>query len=91
MVKIRLKRMGSKKNAFYRIVVMDSRTKRDGKAIDELGYYDAVKDPAVIKIDKEASLKWLSEGAQPTDTVKNLFSNEGIMTEFHNLKYNNNK
>lgn len=91
MVKIRLKRMGSKKNAFYRIVVMDSRTKRDGKAIDELGYYDAVKDPAVIKIDKEASLRWLSEGAQPTDTVKNLFSNEGIMTEFHNLKYSSNK
>lgn len=87
MVKIRLKRMGAKKQAFYRIVVTDSRVKRDGKAIEELGFYDAVKDPAVVKINKEASLKWLKDGAQPTDTVKNLFSKEGIMTEFHEYKY----
>lgn len=88
MVKIRLKRMGAKKNPFYRIVVTDVRVKRDGKSIEEIGYYDAVKDPAVVKIDKEAALKWLKNGAQPTDTVKNLFSKEGIMTEFHNHKYN---
>lgn len=87
MVKIRLKRMGAKKQAFYRIVVTDSRVKRDGKTIEEIGFYDAVKDPAVVKIDKEASLKWLKDGAQPTDTVKNLFSKEGIMTDFHNYKY----
>ncbi len=87
MVKLRLKRMGSKKQAFYRIVAMDARTKRDGKAIEELGFYDAVKQPAVVKIDKEKAMKWLLEGAQPTDTVKNLFSKEGIMAEFHNKKY----
>ncbi len=87
MVKLRLKRMGSKKQAFYRIVAMDVRTKRDGRAIEELGFYDAVKQPAVVKIDKEKAMKWLLEGAQPTDTVKNLFSKEGIMAEFHNKKY----
>ncbi len=87
MVKLRLKRMGSKKQAFYRIVAMDVRTKRDGRAIEELGFYDAVKQPAVVKIDKEKAMKWLLEGAQPTDTVKNLFSKEGIMQEFHNKKY----
>lgn len=87
MVKIRLKRMGAKKRAFYRVVVMDSKTKRDGKSIAELGYYDAVKDPREVKINKEEALKWLKEGAQPTDTVKNLFSSEGIMEEFHNIKF----
>ncbi len=86
MVKIRLKRMGAKKQAFYRIVVADVNAKRDGKAIAELGFYDAVKSPAVVKIDEELALKWLSEGAQPTDTVRNLFSNEGIMTKFHESK-----
>lgn len=87
MVKLRLKRMGAKKQAFYRIVAMDARNKRDGKAIEELGFYDAVKNPAVVKIDREKALKWLETGAQPTDTVKNLFSKEGIMEEFHNKKY----
>ncbi len=86
MLKIRLKRMGAKKQAFYRIVVADVNAKRDGKAIAELGFYDAVKSPAVVKIDEELALKWLSEGAQPTDTVRNLFSNEGIMTKFHESK-----
>lgn len=86
MVKIRLKRMGAKKQAFYRIVVADANARRDGKAIAELGFYDAVKSPAVVKIDEELALKWLSEGAQPTDTVRNLFSNEGIMTKFHDSK-----
>ncbi len=86
MVKIRLKRMGAKKAAFYRIVVADANARRDGKAIAELGFYDAVKSPAVVKIDEELALKWLSEGAQPTDTVRNLFSNEGIMAKFHDSK-----
>ncbi len=87
MVKLRLKRMGAKKQAFYRIVAMDAKTKRDGKAIEELGFYDPIKQPAEVKIDKEKALKWLNEGAQPSDTVKNLFSKEGIMKEFHDSKY----
>ncbi len=86
MVKIRLKRMGAKKQAFYRIVVADASSKRDGKAIAELGFYDAVKNPAVVKIDEELALEWLSNGAQPTDTVRNLFSKEGIMAKFHESK-----
>lgn len=87
MVKLRLKRMGAKKQAFYRIVAMDARTKRDGKPIEELGFYDPIKQPAEVKIDKEKAMKWLKEGAQPSDTVKNLFSKEGIMKEFHDSKY----
>ena len=91
MVKIRLKRMGAKKQAFYRIVISDSRTKRDGYAIAELGIYDAVKNPAIVKIDHELALKWLHEGAQPTDTVRNLFTKEGIMQKFHESKNNKKK
>lgn len=91
MVKLRLKRMGTKKRAFYRIIAIDSREKRDGKAIEELGFYDPIKQPAEVKIDKEKSLEWLKKGAQPTDTVKNLFSNEGIMKEFHDYKYSKKK
>lgn len=85
-VKIRLKRMGAKKNAFFRIVIMDSRTKRDGKTIEELGYYNPVKNPAEVKVNEEAVLKWLNNGAIPTDTVKNILSKEGIMTKFHDSK-----
>ncbi len=86
MVKIRLKRMGAKKAAFYRIVVSDVNGRRDGKAIEEIGFYDAVKNPAIVKIDEEKALKWLGEGAKPTDTVRNLLSNEGIMKKFHDSK-----
>lgn len=86
MVKIRLKRMGAKKQAFYRIVVADVDTKRDGKAIAELGFYDAVRNPAEVKIDSDLALQWLAKGAQPTDTVKNLFQKEGIMKKFHESK-----
>ena len=86
MVKIRLKRMGSKKNAFYHIVVMDSRTKRDGKAIAEIGYYDAVKNQKEKKINEELALEWLSKGAQPTDTVRSLLSKQGIMKKFSESK-----
>ena len=79
MVKIRLKRMGAHKKPFYRVVVADSRTQRDGRFIGEIGYYNPLKDPAEIKIDEEAAKKWLGTGAQPTETVKKLFKAEGIL------------
>jgi len=82
-VKLRLKRMGSKKRPFYRIVATDARNPRDGKTLEELGHYDPIAVPAVVKIDEEMSLKWLSNGAIPTDTVRDLFSREGIMKKFH--------
>ncbi len=71
-VKIRLRRMGAKKAPFYRIVVADSRYPRDGRFIEEIGYYDPTKDPSVIKVDAEKAKKWIANGAQPTDTVKKL-------------------
>lgn len=71
-VKIRLKRMGAKKAPFYRVVVADARIQRDGKSLEEIGYYDPTKNPAVIKIDAEKAKKWLDLGAQPTDTVRSL-------------------
>ena len=77
-VKIRLKRMGAKKRPFYRVVVADSRSPRDGKFIEELGFYDPLTDPVNIKIDGEKAAKWLSNGAQPTETVKSLFKKAGI-------------
>ncbi len=78
-VKIRLRRMGAKKAPFYRIVVADSRYPRDGRFIEEVGYYDPTKDPSVIKIDAEKAKKWLSNGAQPTDTVRALLKIEGVL------------
>ena len=72
MVKIRLRRMGPKKAPFYRVVVADSRYPRDGRFIEEIGYYDPTKEPSVVSIDKEKADKWLANGAQPTDTVKKL-------------------
>jgi small subunit ribosomal protein S16 len=69
-VKIRLRRMGAKKNPFYRVVVADSRFPRDGRFIEEIGYYNPLVDPAEIKIDTEKAKKWMANGAQPTDTVK---------------------
>ena len=79
MVKIRIKRIGAHKKPFYRVVVADSRTQRDGRFIEEIGYYNPLKDPAEIKIDEEAAKKWLGTGAQPTETVKKLFKAEGIL------------
>lgn len=79
MVKIRLKRMGANKKPFYRVVVADSRASRDGKFIEEIGYYNPMTDPADIKIDEEKAKKWLGTGAQPTDTVKKLFQKSGIL------------
>lgn len=85
-VKIRLKRMGAKKSPFYRVVVADSRSPRDGRFIDNLGYYDSTKQPAEVKIDGDKAIEWLSKGAQPTDTVKSLFSKEGIMAKWNQAK-----
>ena len=78
-VKIRLRRMGAKKAPFYRIVVADSRFPRDGRFIEEIGYYDPTKNPAVVKIDGEKAQKWISNGAQPTDTVKILLKKNNII------------
>ena len=78
-VKIRLRRMGAKKNPFYRIVVADSRYPRDGRFIEEIGTYDPVKNPSAVKIDAEKAKAWIKNGAQPTDTVKVLFKKEGIL------------
>ncbi len=80
--KIRLKRMGAKKNPFYRMVVADSRTPRDGRFIEEIGYYDPTTDPATIKIDEEKALKWLGTGAKPSDTAKSLLQKQGIISKF---------
>ena len=85
-VKIRLKRMGSKKRPFYRIVVADSRSPRDGRFIENLGTYNPALEDNKITINKEASLKWLHNGAQPSDTVRNLLSKEGVMKAFHEEK-----
>ena len=72
MVKIRLRRMGAKKAPFYRVVVADSRYPRDGRFIEEVGYYDPMTEPATVKLDNEKIAKWIANGAQPTDTVKAL-------------------
>ncbi len=78
-VRIRLKRMGAKKAPFYRIVVADSRAPRDGRFIEEIGYYDPTKDPAVIKVDEEAVQKWFKNGAQPSDTVRGLLKKANVL------------
>ena len=78
-VKIRLTRMGKKKNPFYRIVVADERTRRDGAPIDEIGYYDPMTNPANVKIDAEKATKWLNNGAQPTETVRSLLKKSEIL------------
>ena len=85
-VKLRLKRMGSKKSPFYRIVAADSRSPRDGRIIESLGYYNPTKNPAEVKIDAELAMKWLNNGAQPSDTVRNLLTKDGIMKRFHEEK-----
>ncbi len=78
-VKIRLKRMGAKKKPFYRIVVADSRAPRDGKFIEEIGYYNPISEPIELKIDGEKAQKWLNNGAQPSDTVKALLKKQGVL------------
>ena len=78
-VKIRLRRMGAKKAPFYRVIVADSRSPRDGRFIEEIGYYNPLTNPAEIKIDAEKAKKWLGNGAQPTETVKSLLKKSGIV------------
>ena len=85
-VKICLKRMGAKKSPFFRIVVADSRAPRDGRFIESIGFYDSTVQPAVVKIDEEKALSWMSKGAQPTDTVKSLFSKDGIIAKYAEAK-----
>ncbi|MBE6767441.1 MAG: 30S ribosomal protein S16 [Ruminococcaceae bacterium] len=77
-VKIRLRRMGAKKAPFYRIVVADSRYPRDGRFIEEIGYYNPMEEPKVVKVDVEKAQKWIANGAQPTDTVRDLLKQAGI-------------
>lgn len=79
MVKIRLRRMGAKKNPFYRIVVADSRYPRDGRFIEEIGFYDPMQEPSAVKVDPDKAKEWMAKGAQPTDTVKALFKKHGVM------------
>ena len=77
-VKIRLRRMGQKKAPFYRVVVADSRSPRDGRFIEEIGYYNPLTEPVEVKINEEKATEWLKKGAQPTDVVKRLFDNAGL-------------
>ena len=85
-VKLRLKRMGSKKAPFYRVVAADSRSPRDGRFIETIGTYNPISEPAQVNIDEEKAMNWLTKGAIPTDTVRDLFRSQGIMEKFHNSK-----
>ncbi|WP_461239420.1 30S ribosomal protein S16 [Paucilactobacillus sp. N302-9] len=85
-VKIRLKRMGSKKRPFYRIVVADSRSPRDGRFIEMVGTYNPLVNPAEVKLEEGTIMQWLNNGAQPSDTVRNILSNAGLMQKFHEAK-----
>ena len=78
-VKIRLRRIGAKKAPFYRVVVADSRFSRDGRFIEEIGYYDPTKEPAVVNIDGDKAKQWIANGAQPTDTVKAILKKNGVL------------
>lgn len=86
-VKIRMKRMGSKRRPFYRIVVSDSRRHVSKGSIEQIGTYNPIVEPKEVKIDEELAMKWLRNGAQPSDTVRKLLSDQGIMEKFHNEKY----
>jgi small subunit ribosomal protein S16 len=79
LVKIRLRRMGAKKHPFYRLVVADARSPRDGRFIEHLGYYDPMKDPVEVKIDAEKVRRWLLQGAQPSEAARSLLKREGIL------------
>ncbi len=85
-VKIRLKRMGSNKKPFYRLVVADARSPRDGRFIEEIGFYNPVSDPVELKIDEDRAIKWLKDGAQPTDTVRDIFKRSGVYTKMEESK-----
>ena len=79
MLKIRLRRMGSKKQAFYRIVVADSRAPRDGAFVEEIGYYNPITEPAELKVDNDRAKEWMKNGAQPTDTVRDILKKQGVL------------
>ena len=86
-VKIRMRRMGAKRKPFYRIVVADSRAPRDGRFIEEVGYYNPVSQPKELKLDEDKIFVWLKKGAQPSDTVRSLLSGAGLMAKLHDEKY----
>lgn len=86
-VKIRMRRMGSKRKPFYRIVVADSRMPRDGRFIEEVGYYNPLTNPDEVKLEEDKVFEWLEKGAQPSDTVRSLLSKAGLMTRYHDAKY----
>ena len=86
-VKIRMRRMGSKRKPFYRIVVADSRMPRDGRFIEEVGYYNPLTNPDEVKLEEDMIFEWLEKGAQPSDTVRSLLSKAGLMTRYHDAKY----
>lgn len=88
-VKIRMRRMGSKRKPFYRLVVADSRMPRDGRFIEEVGFYNPLSDTDSVKLDEEKVFAWLQKGAQPSDTVRSLLSKAGLMKKYHEAKYNN--
>ena len=85
-VKLRLKRMGAKKRPFYRIVAADSRSPRDGRFIEVVGTYNPITEPAEVKVNEALALKWLQNGAIPTDTVRDLLRKQGVMEKFHNIR-----
>lgn len=87
-VKIRMRRMGSKRKPFYRLVVADSRMPRDGRFIEEVGFYNPLSDTDSVKLDEEKLFAWLQKGAQPSDTVRSLLSKAGLMKKYHEAKYN---
>ena len=86
-VKIRMRRMGAKRKPFYRIVVADSRAPRDGRFIEEVGYYNPLTNPDEVKLEEDKIFEWLEKGAQPSDTVRSLLSKAGLMTRYHDAKY----
>ena len=86
-VKIRMRRMGSKRKPFYRIVVADSRMPRDGRFIEEVGYYNPLTNSDEVKLEEDKIFEWLEKGAQPSDTVRSLLSKAGVMTRYHDAKY----
>lgn len=87
-IKIRLARLGRKKKPHYRVVIADSRSPREGRFIDILGYYNPLTEPAQFQVNEQKALDWLTKGAEPSDTVRSLLSNVGIMEKFHNLRLN---
>lgn len=87
-VKIRMRRMGSKRKPFYRLVIADSRMPRDGRFIEEVGFYNPLSDTDSVKLDEEKVFAWLQKGAQPSDTVRSLLSKAGLMKKYHEAKYN---